>query len=206
MPLILSTQEPFGQKRQVTSWGAIRHTENQYQVPLDVLEKAAGKLIDEVNPGQRPKSAGVRGVQLRTVDAWVPKPDVEPAPPAKPMKKEQAIALMKVGMWSKGNTYVADKSRSAETITVFKDQILAQDLPIDTSTQSPLGQPMQVTSWGGIMHTPDQFAVPLKTLEDAAGVSIESVAPDVRPKSAGIRRGSIKPDNVKSDSTWVKGS
>lgn len=205
LPLTLSTQTPFGAARQVTSWGAIRHTENQYEVPLEVLEKAAGKLIDEVNPKQRPKSAGARGKHARALeDTWVPVSDVEPTPPQKPMTKAQALGLMKVGMWSKGNSYVGDKSRSAETLTVFRKDIEALGLPIDLSTQSPLGQTMQVTSWGGIMHTPDQFAVPLKTLEDAAGSPIEAVSPNARPRSAGERRGAIKPDNVSQDRTWTK--
>jgi|GEM_PF-4808341 len=149
LPLETTTQAPFGRNQQVTSWGAIRHTENQYEVPLAILEAAAGKTAEEVAPKLRPRNAGSRDRSGRAVrDEPATLPDPVPPTPTNPPTREQAIALMQQGTWSKGNAHVADRSRHVELVTILKGDITAQGLPLNVTTQAPFGETRQVTSWG----------------------------------------------------------
>ena len=201
LPLTASTQAPFGKDRQVTSWGAIHHSGNQYEVPLAVLESASGKRIEEVAPGERPKSAGTRG-GLPPEPAWKPKPKLLAQTPSSPPTSDQAIALMNAGTWSEGNSHLADHTGTAEFVTVFADDITKQGLSLAVSTQKPFGLARQVTEWGAIRDTDRQFSVPLSTLEAAAGGKAEELAPRLKGKSGRESTGTTRPGGITHGGSW----
>lgn len=119
--------------------------------------------------------------------------DFIPAPKLNPLTADKAAELMKKGTWSSTNSNSADR-KMVEYITVFAKDITALGLPLDRSTQKPFGLARQVTSWGAIHHSGEQYEIPLATLEKAAGVLIDDVVHGKRPSSAGKRPSNPDPD------------
>lgn len=187
-----TTKEPFGKARQVTEWGAIMHTPTQFEVPLAVLEKAAGKPIEQVVPGAQPKSKPVAEMKRPEIP-----PDPVPEAPKAPMSKDQALALLSKGMHSRTNACLPPGHEGmVDTVTVFTKDLEALGLSSEVSTQKPFGRAFQVTEWGGIQRTERQFEVSLRTLQDAAGI---------KPKSTAEARGTTTPDGLKrGGSSWAQ--